>query len=149
MLLLGLKNIGTQTVLADGTVNIGSVYRRYCKTNQCGVPAFSVTSNGVTLNHAGIYHITAVLVGTGATAGDVSVQLAENGELITGAISTETITTATTEFRTFVIDYYIKVDKDCVLGYPTTEAKTISLVNVSEDIDTTFTSVVLNISKEV
>lgn len=149
MLLLGLKNIGTQTVLADGTVNIGSVYRRYCKANQCGVPAFSVTSNGVTLNHAGIYHITAVLVGTGATAGDVSVQLAENGELITGAISTETITTATTELRTFVIDYYIKVDKDCVLGYPTTEAKTISLVNVSEDIDATFTSVVLNISKEV
>ena len=69
--------------------------------------------------------------------------------MITGAISSETITTATTEFRTFVIDYYIKVDKDCVLGYPTTDAKTISLVNVSEDIDATFTSVVLNVTKEV
>jgi hypothetical protein len=149
MLLVGLKNIGTQTVLATGQVNLGNVYRRFCKPNKCGVPAFSVTSNGVTLNHQGIYHITATLVGTGETAGLVSVQLAENGELLTGAISSETITTATTEFRTFVIDYYIKVDKDCILGYPTTEAKTISLVNVSDDIDATFTSVVINITKEV
>jgi hypothetical protein len=149
MLLIGLKNIGEQTVLASGLVNIGNVYRKYCKANRCGVPAFSVTSNGVTLNHEGIYHITATLVGTGETAGVVSVQLAENGELLTGAISTETITTATTEFRTFVLDYYIKVDKDCVLGVTSTDAKTISLVNVSEDIDATFTSVVLNVTKEV
>ena len=149
MLLIGLKNIGEQTVLATGQINIGNVYRRFCKANRCGVPSFTATSNGVTLNHEGIYHITATLVGTGATAGLVSVQLAENGELITGAISSETITTATTEFRTFVIDYYIKVDKDCVLGYPTTDAKTISIDNVSDDIDATFTSVVLNVTKEV
>lgn len=148
-LLIGTKNTGTQTVLADGTVNIGNVYRRFCKANKCGVPCFSVTSNGITLNHSGIYKVTVTLVGTAETAGDVTVQLAENGELITGAISTQTITTATTEFRTFFIDYLIKVDKDCVLGYPTTDAKTISIVNVSEDIDATFTSVVLNITKEV
>ena len=123
-LLLGTKNVGTQTVLADGQINIGNVYRRFCKANKCGVPCFSVTSNGITLNHSGIYHVTAVLVGTGATAGLVSVQLAENGELITGAISSETITNAT-------------------------DAKTISLVNVSDDIDATFTSVVLNVTKEV
>ena len=42
-----------------------------------------------------------------------------------------------------------KVDKDLVLGYPTTDAKTISLVNVSDAIDATFTSVVLNVTKEV
>lgn len=149
MLLLGVKNIGEQTVLATGNVNIGNVYRRFCRANRCGVPAFSVTSNGVTLNHEGIYHITATLVGSGETAGVVSVQLAENGELITGAISSETITTATTELRTFVIDYYVKVDRDSVLGYATTGAKTITLVNVSDAIDATFTSVVLNVTKEV
>lgn len=148
-LLLGLKNIGEQTVLATGLVNLGNVYRKYCKANRCGIPAFSVTSNGVTLNHEGIYHITATLVGTGETAGLVSVQLAENGELISGAISSETITTATTEFRTFVIDYLVKVDRDCVLGVPTTDAKTLSLVNVSDGIDATFTSVVFNVVKEV
>jgi len=149
MLLIGLKNTGEQTVLATGQVNLGNVYRRFCKTNRCGVPAFSVTSNGITFNHEGIYHITAVLVGTGETAGDVTVSLLENGELVAGAVSTQTITTATTEFRTFVIDYYVKVDRDCVLGYDTTGAKTISLVNTSEDIDATFTSVVINAEKVV
>ena len=149
MLLIGLKNTGEQTVLATGQVNIGNVYRKFCKSNRCGVPAFTATSNGVTLQHEGIYHITAVLVGTGETAGDVTVSLFENGEAITGAVSTQTITTATTEFRTFVIDYYVKVDKDCVLGFNTTDAKTISLVNTSDAIDATFTSVVLNVTKEV
>lgn len=149
MLLIGVKNIGIQTVLADGTINLGSVYRKFCKSNKCGIPAFSVNGNSITLQHEGIYHLTAVLVGTGETAGDVTVQLLENGEVLTGAVSTQTITTATTEFRTFVIDYYIKVDKDCVLGYPTTTAKSISLTNASEDIDATFTSVVVNITKEV
>lgn len=149
MLLLGLKNIGEQTVLATGQINLGNVYRRFCKANRCGVPAFTATSNGVTLNHEGIYHITAILVGTGETAGDVTVALFENAELVPDAVSTQTITTATTEFRTFVIDYYVKVDKDCVLGYQTTGAKTISLVNTSDAIDATFTSVVFNVTKEV
>ncbi len=149
MLLIGLRNTGEQTVLATGQVNLGNVYRKYCKANRCGVPAFSVTSNGITFNHEGIYHITAVLVGTGETAGDVTVSLFENGEVVAGAVSTQTITTATTEFRTFVIDYYVKVDKDCILGVQTTGAKTISLVNTSEDIDATFTSVIVNADKVV
>lgn len=147
MLLLGVKNIRTQTVLADGVINIGSVYRKYCKTNRC-VPTFAVTSNGVTLQHEGIYHLTATFVGSAETAGLVSLQLAINGELVDGAISSETITTATTEFRTFVIDYYVKVDRDCILGVDSTVAQTISFVNVSEDIDATLTSVVVNVSKE-
>ena len=149
MLLIGAKNVGEQTVLATGQVNIGNVYRRFCKANRYGVPAFSATANGITLNHEGLYHITATLVGTGETAGLVSVQLAENGELVTGAISSETITTATTEFRTFVIDYLVKVDRDCILGYRTTGAKSISFVNASDAIDATFTSVVVNVTKEV
>jgi len=146
MLLLGTKNVGTQTVLTDGIINLGSTYRRYCKKNNCGVTAFSRTTQDVTLNHSGIYHITATLVGTGTVAGDVSVQLLANGEVVDGAISTETITTATTEFRTFVIDYYILVDKDCVLNNPSTIAQTISLQNVG--VGATFTSVVFNVSKE-
>lgn len=149
MLLIGTKNIGTQTVLADGVVNIGSTYRKFCKRNRCGVPAFSVTANGVTLNTEGIYHITATFVGSGSAAGALSVQLALNGVLIDGAVSTQAITTADTEIRTWVIDYYAKVDTDCVLGVTSTDAQTVSFVNTSEAIDATFTSVVVNITKEV
>ena len=147
MLLLGTKNFGTQTVLADGIVNIGSVYRKYCKKNACGVTAFSATANGVGLQHEGIYHITATFVASAGTAGLVSLQLAINGELVDGAISSETITTPDTEFRTFVIDYYVLVDKDCILGRESTIAKNISFVNTSDDIAVTFTSVIVNVDK--
>lgn len=149
MLLIGTKNIGTQTVLADGVINVGSTYRKFCKRNRCGVPAFSVTGNGITLNTEGIYHITAVFVGSGSAAGDLTVQLALNGVLVDGAVSTQTITTADTEIRTWVIDYYAKVDTDCILGVTSTDAQTVSFVNTSDTIDATFTSVVVNITKEV
>lgn len=147
--LLGVQNIGTQTVLADGVINIGSVYRKYCKKNNCGVPTFSRTANDISLQQSGIYHVTATFVGTAETAGDVTIQMFINGVPVAGAISTETITTATTEFRTFVIDYYVLVDSDCILGRNSTIASTISFVNVSEDIDATFTNVVVNVTKEV
>lgn len=146
-LLLGTKNTGTQTVLADGIINLGSNYRKFCKANSCGVPAFSRTSQDITLNHQGIYHLTATFVGSGTAAGVVTVQLLIDGEVVDGAFSSETITTATTELRTFVIDYYIKVDKDCVLGFSSTDTETISFQNTG--IAATFTSVVVNVEKVV
>ena len=149
MLLIGTKNIGTQTVLADGVVNLGFTYRKFCKRNRYGTPTFGVTANGVTLNTEGIYHITAVFVGSGSAAGDLTVALALNGVLVDGAVSTQTITTADTEIRTWVIDYYAKVDTDCVLGVTSTDAQTVSFVNTSDAIDATFTSVVVNIDKVV
>lgn len=147
MLLLGVKNSATQTVLADGIINIGSVYRRYCKKNACGVPAFSRTVNDISLQHSGIYHLTATFVASAPTAGTVTVQLAQNGELVDGAFASETITTATTELRTLVIDYYILVDKDCVLNTESTIAQTVSFENTGDDA--TFTSVVVNVEKVV
>lgn len=149
MLLLGVQNTSTQTVLADGLINLGASYRRYCKKNNCGIPAFSRTANDITLNHSGIYHITATFIGTGETAGDVTIQMFINGQPVEGAISTETITTATTEFKTFVIDYYVLVDRDTILGSNSTVANSITFQNVSEDIDATFTNVVVNVTKEV
>jgi hypothetical protein len=147
MLLLGTKNIGTQTVLPDGVINIGSVYRKFCKKNYCGVTTFGRTANDISLQQEGVYHITATLVGSGDVAGVITVQLYENGEPITGAFSSETITTPDTELRTFVIDYYVLVDKDCILGRESTIAETISLVNTSDTVTATFTSVIVNVDK--
>lgn len=147
MILIGVKNTNTQTVLADNTLAIGNVYRRYCKKNNCGVPTFATTLNNIVLQHSGIYHLTATFVGSGTVAGDVSVQLLVNGQAIDGAISTQTITTPDTEFRTFVIDYYLLVDKDCILGTTSTIAEAISFENVG--VGATFTSVVVNAEKVV
>lgn len=147
---LGMRNVGTQTVLADGVINLGVAYRRFDDNyNPCRIFTFDETSNGITIQREGIYKVTATFVGTAETAGAVTIQLFENGIAIDGVVSTETITTPTTEFRTFVIDYLVKVDRDCILGYRTTGAKSISFVNASDAIDATFTSVVVNVTKEV
>lgn len=147
MLLLGTRNTSSQTVLANGVISLGSVYRRYCRKNACGIPAFSFDGMTVTLNQSGIYHVTATLVGAGTVAGDVSVQMRENGVAIPGAISTETITTAATEQRTFVIDTYVLVDDSTVLCTRSTNAKAISLLNAG--VGATFTAVAVNVDKVV
>lgn len=147
MLLLGVKNTTTQAVVVDGIVNIGSSYRRYCKKNKCGVPAFARTANDISLQHSGIYHVTATFVASAPAAGVVTVQLLLNGQEVEGAFASETITTAATEFRTFVIDYYILVDDDCILGNDSTVSQTISFQNTG--VAATFTSVIVNVSKEV
>lgn len=144
MLLLGLKNVSTQSVATDGFVNLGNVYRKYCK--KCnGVSTFATNGESVSLNQTGIYHLTITAVGTGDVAGDVTLQLFVDGEEVSGAFSTETITTPTTEFRTFVIDYYILVNSSCILNQPSVLSKTISVQNTG--VDATFTSVVLNVER--
>jgi len=144
---IGLQNIGAQTVLAGGVINMGDVYRKYCRTNCNGLRTFETTGTGVRLQTDGIYHLTAVLVGSGAEAGDITVQLFDNGVPVVPAVSTQTITTADTEIRTFVIDYKILVDASCILGCNSTIGRTLTLENVS-DIEATFSSVVVNIDKE-
>lgn len=146
-LLLGMRDITSQTVPALGTISVGSVYRRYCKKNSCGSKTFDNTSTTITLQHQGIYHVTATLVGTATAAGVVTVQLLENGVAVPGAFASETITTADTELRTFVIDVYILVDDACLLGRNTTLAKSISLQNTG--VEATFTAVTLNVEKVV
>ena len=89
MLLLGTKNSTTQDVLTTGLVNLGQTYRRYDKKGCCGFRAFDFAGNSITLQHAGIYHITAVITFTGTVAGDFTFQLVEDGIAIPGAIATD------------------------------------------------------------
>lgn len=147
MLLLGTKNTTAQTVLTNGLINLGVNYRKYCKRTSEGLPTFVNNGNSITFNGSGFYKITATFVGTGTTAGNVTIQMYENGVAIPGAISTNTITTASTELRTFTIDYIVKVDNECILGCWSVAPKTISFVNTG--VGATFTNVVVNSIKEV
>ena len=145
--LIGLQDLASQTVLADGIIALGDVYRRYCRKNRCGTRVYDNTSTGVTLNWNGIYRVTATLIGTGTEAGDVTVQLFSNGIAVPGAISTETITTPDTEFRTFVIEKFILINNAEVLGCNSTLAQTLTLENTG--VGATFTNVTFDVVKVV
>lgn len=147
MLLLGTRNAASQDLVVGSVLNLGEVYRKYCKKNNCGVKAFEFNSTSVALQHSGIYHITATMTFTAPVAGDVVFQLTENGVAIPSALASETITTATTEVRTTTIDFYVLVDSGCVLGNPTTLIKNIAITNTG--VASTVTNVVLNVEKVV
>lgn len=147
MLLIGTQNTGSQTVLTDGIISLGSVYRKYCKKTSNCLPTFASDSNSVTLNGQGVYHVTATLVGAGTTAGTLTVQMLENGVPVVGGVASETITTADTELRTLVIDRYVLVDNTCLLGCTSTIAKTISFENTG--VGATLSNVVVNVDKVV
>ena len=143
-LLLGTKNFASQNVVANGIVQLGNVYRRYCKRIN-GTRTFEFDNSDIILQQSGIYHITVTAVGSGAEAGTLALQLYENGVPVSGAFSNETITTPDTELRTLTIDYYVLVDSTTVLNCTSTVAKAISLVNTG--VEATYSSVVVNVEK--
>lgn len=147
MLLIGAKNSMAQTVATNGTVNLGSVYRKYCRKNSCGTPAFSFMGDSIALNQSGIYHVTATLVAAGSEAGVMTVGLYANGVLVPAGISSETITTATTELRTMTIDHYILVDRTCSLGSTAITPETLTLVNTG--IEAIISAVTVNVDKVI
>lgn len=147
MLLLGTRNISSQDLEVGDTIDLGTVYRRFCKKNSCGVKAFNFNSDAITLQHSGIYHVTAVITFTAPVAGVVTFQLVDNDTPLIGATASETITTATTEVRTTTLDYYVLVDSSCVLNQPTVIAENISITNTG--VASTVTNVVVNVEKVV
>ena len=147
MYLLGTRNVTTQALTTGASVNLGEVYRKFCRKNSCGLKAFEFNSTSVSLQHSGIYHITANITFTAPVAGLVVFQLTENGLAIPSALAQETITTATTEVKTTTIDFYVLVDTGCVLGNTTTLIKNIGITNTG--VASTISNVVLNVEKVV
>ncbi len=143
--IIGGYNTSSQEVATDGTLEIATAYRKYISRGKCGLDTYAATGNAVSVQHSGFYHVTVTVTFTAPAAGDVTIQLAENGVLVPGALATETITTATTEFRSAVIDFYVLVNKGCVAGVPTTLIKNLSVVNTG--VPATFTNYVINVEQ--
>lgn len=147
MYLLGTRNSTSQTLVTGSVLNLGEVYRKFCRKNSCGLKAFEFNSNSISLQHSGIYHVTATITFTAPVAGVVIFQLTDNGVAIPSALASETITTATTEVRTTTIDFFVLVDSGCVLGSPTTLIKNIGITNTG--VASTVSNVVVNVEKVV
>ena len=147
MYLLGTRNSTTQALTTGASVNLGEVYRKFCRKNSCGVKTFDFNGTSVALQQSGMYHITATITFTAPVAGLVIFQLTENGVAIPSALASETITTATTEVKTTTIDFYVLVDSTCVLGNPSTLIKNIAILNTG--VASTISNVVFNVEKVV
>lgn len=147
MLLLGTRNATSQTLTTGSVLNLGEIYRKYCKKNSCGVKAFDFNATSVALQHSGIYHVTATITFTAPAAGVVIFQLTENGVATPSALAQETITTATTEVKTTTIDSYVLIDNACILGNATTLIKSLALVNTG--VVSTVSNIVFNVEKVV
>lgn len=144
MQLLGIKNITTQTVPALGLVDLGTVYRRYCTKDACGFRTFEVTGDSISIQHPGMYAVTVTATFTAPAAGDVTLQLYEDGVAVPGALATETITTADTETRTVSFDYTVLVNCTRILN-TTAITKNITVVNTGVEAD--FSNIVVNVLK--
>lgn len=80
-------NGSSQNVLADGTVNFGTIIRRYgCNLNLVG--------EGVEVRGGGYYSFLANIVLAPAAAGEVTATLYKDGVQIPGAIATTTVAAA-------------------------------------------------------
>ena len=145
-ILLVRRNLATQEVLADGVVDQGSVYRRFFEGCQCTRPVVS-EGTATTINATGLYKIEVEATFTAPAAGDVTLQLFENGVAIDGAFATETITTATTEVRSITFSTYVVVDQTRVLGITAFNPKSYTLVNTG--VAATFTRVQVAVKNEV
>lgn len=142
---IGLKNSTTQSIAVGGAINLGAVYRKYVTKCSRGLNTFEADDENLTLQHSGFYKVTAVVTFTAPTAGDVTLQFAENGVPIAGASATETITTANTEFRTITLDYLFVVSRGYVECSLTNLIKNISII--SPAVPVTITNIVVNAIK--
>lgn len=145
MLLIGLKNVTTQTLDALETFNLGTVYRKYIKKDGCGTATFTNISDAVSLNSKGIYHVTVTVTFDATDAGVATIQLIEDSIAIPGASAELTVVAGSTYSAT--IDYYVIVSCASALNGIGTASKTISVQNTGVAIEVS--NIVTNITKEV
>ncbi len=131
---LYLVNNTTQTVLANGTILPGTTIHRNCQSQA------SLSGNAINIIGSGYFNVDVSVTFTGSAAGDVSVQLYKDGTAIPGAAGTQTITTASTEYRT--ISFNVEVLKPCSCN----SLMTLTLVN--SGIEATYTNVAIRVKRD-
>lgn len=109
--LLYLTTTTSESVLSGGTIPLENV------TRKCGC-AINTNSNTITIRKPGYYKVTGTITFTGTTTGDVVISLSN----VTGATSTGTVTTASTEINTLAINGVVKVT-------PCNGVTSLSLIN--------------------
>lgn len=86
-------NPGSQTVSTGGTINLGSIIRRF-GNSCCGDPIINLNGSGITLNEAGYYDVDVSVTALPTAAGPVTIAVFQDGVAIPGSTNTTTVAAA-------------------------------------------------------
>lgn len=128
-------NANSTSVLANGVVPIGtSLVTGYARS------AITLTGSTVSINDncTNGYLVTVNATFTAPVAGDVVLQVLQNGAVVAGATASATVTTATTETNTLAFTTIVKSTAGC-------SADILSLRN--SGVAATFTNVEFDVIK--
>ena len=112
----------TASVTSGGVLPLSTIARRRGRS-------ISSETDSVLLGAPGYYRVSANVTFTAPVAGDVSIELRNNGTPVAGVTSSTTITTADTEVRSLTLSGIVRVP--CCGG-----TATLSLVNTGVAIET-------------
>lgn len=100
--LIYIINTSSASVLANGTIPLATIARRRGCAITNGI-------NSVLLNKPGYYRITGTVTFTAPAAGQVTITAQKGGTDVPGILSSATVTTATTEVNTLVVNGIVRV----------------------------------------
>ena len=102
---LEVANVTSQPVLANSTVYLGNIIRRYCCNHTF---SYNQNVNSITLNNSGYYVVNVHATITGAL-GNATLVLSVNGVAQPQTLTTESITTADTQYRNMAFSTIVRV----------------------------------------
>lgn len=133
-----LNNVSSQTVAPAGVINAGNVVvQKGCATTASG--------NGIAINKAGIYDVTATVVGLVTGGGIMEFSIMDNGTAI-GYLTGQAYTN-TEEPATITLTGHIVVNPNCCAvtnNLPTI----ITLQNTSTTTTAVISNVMLDVTKK-
>ena len=120
--LIYLVTPSASEIASDGVLPLSTIVRRRSY-------AIQQSNDSVVLGASGYYHVSVTLTFTAPEAGNVTVELRQDGVPVRGATASATVTTAETEINSLSFDAIVRVPCGC-------SAVTLSVVNTGVAITT-------------
>lgn len=127
--LIYMSNEAVTQVAQNAVIPFGNIVRR--KSNHINGGA-----NGVTLGECGYYEVLVNITFTGQAAGDAIFNILQDNVQVIGGSAQETITTASTEYRTVTIPVVVRVERNSI-------PDVLSVVNAGIAINVVKSSIVV------
>lgn len=131
--LINVATTSSVSVVTNGTLPLATIVRR--RGNDVNLSGNSVAITDTGSNY---YLVTVTATFTTPTAGDVTLNLQQNGTNVTGATATTTITTADTEVRSLSFSAVVRTFNCCGID---------SLSIVNSGVGATFTNIAMQVEK--